>query len=38
MELWSHAGPICQTALLLLNEKGLPTNRHYVDYSTSPTW
>ena len=32
------AGPICQTALLLMNEKGLPVNRHYVDYNNSPTW
>ena len=33
-----YAGPICQTALLLMNEKGLPVNRHYVDYNNSPTW
>ena len=32
------AGPICQAALLLLNEKGLQTNRHYIDFKNSPTW
>ncbi|CAL8470655.1 g10197 [Coccomyxa elongata] len=30
--------PICQTALLILDEKGLPFNRQYVDSRSRPDW
>ncbi|KAK9904255.1 hypothetical protein WJX75_007793 [Coccomyxa subellipsoidea] len=30
--------PICQTALLLLDEKGLPFNRQYVERGNRPDW
>lgn len=32
------AGPICQTALLLLDEKGLRFNRQYVERGNRPDW
>ena len=33
-----HAGVMCQTALLMLNEKGVNFTRHLVDYRDPPPW
>ena len=32
------AGILCQTALLMLNEKGVDFTRHLVDYRDPPSW
>ena len=35
---WHLAGILCQTALLMLNEKGVDFKRHLVDYRDPPSW